>query len=94
MVEYFDLYRLRQTQCSLLSLRLIFNRSPGLEFLRESESPLSQRLPQMNPREFWKFFTRRPQIGWNLRKKEPKYPLFLWLLSLKDLLFFALHAHV
>ena len=25
--------------------------NPELEFRRESESPLSQRLPQMNPRE-------------------------------------------
>ena len=44
--------------------------------------------------EFWKFFTQRPLIGWNLRKRYPKCPLFLWHLSLKDPLFFALHTHV
>ena len=27
-------------------------------------------------------------------KKVPKWPLFIWLLSLKDPLFFALHTHV
>ena len=44
--------------------------------------------------EFWKFFTQRPLIGWNLRKMVPKCPLFLWLLSLKDPLYFALQTHV
>ena len=44
--------------------------------------------------KFWKFFTQRPQIGWNLRKKIHKCPVFTWLLSLQDPLFFALHAHL
>ena len=33
-------------------------------------------------------------IRLEFEKKVPKFPLFLWLLSLKDPLFFALHAHV
>ena len=40
--------------------------------------------------DFWKFFTLRPLIGWNLRKKYPNAAYFLWLLSLKDPLFFCL----
>ena len=43
--------------------------------------------------KFWKLFTQRPQIGWK-KKQVPKCPLFLWLLSLKDPQFFALHASV
>ena len=26
--------------------------------------------------KFWKFFTQRPQIGWNLRKRYPNAPYF------------------
>ena len=40
--------------------------------------------------EFWKFFTQRPLIGWNLRKGTQMPPILLWLLSLKDPLFFYL----
>ena len=43
--------------------------------------------------EFWKFFTQRPLFGWNLRKRYQNVPYFLWLLSLKDPLFFASHIH-
>ena len=41
--------------------------------------------------KFWKLFTQRPQIG---RKKGTQMPLFLWLLSLKEPQFFALHVSV
>ena len=34
--------------------------------------------------EFWKFFTQRPLMSWNLRKRYPNAAYFLWLLSLKD----------
>ena len=40
--------------------------------------------------EFWNFFMQRPLIGCNLRKRYPNAPS-LWLLSLKEPLFFALH---
>ena len=45
--------------------------------------------------EFWKFFTHRPRIGWNLKGTQiPScfffFFFFLWLLSLKDPLFFCL----
>ena len=32
-------------------------------------------------------------MSWNLRKRYPNAAYFLWLLSLKDALFFALHTH-
>ena len=41
--------------------------------------------------EFWKFFTQRPLMSWNLRKRYPNAAyFFLWPLSLKDPLFFCL----
>ena len=40
--------------------------------------------------EFWKFFTQRPLMSWNLSKRYPNAAYFLWLLSLKDPLFFCL----
>ena len=43
---------------------------------------------------FLKFFTQRPQIGWNLRQRYPNAPNFLKFCHMKNPLFFALHAHV
>ena len=41
---------------------------------------LSPKLPLSSTlSKFWKFFTQRPQIEWNLRKMYRKCPLFLWL---------------
>ena len=39
------------------------------------------------------FYSKTPN-RLEFEKKVSKFPLFLWLLSLKDPLFFALHAHV
>ena len=41
----------------------------------------------------WNFHSKTPN-RLEFEKNVPKCPLFLWLLSLKDPLFFALHAHV
>ena len=43
--------------------------------------------------EFWKFFLSKTPNRLEFEKKVPKCPLFLWLLWLKDPLFFALHTH-
>ena len=42
--------------------------------------------------EFWKFFTQRPLIGWNLRKRYTNVPCFYGCVT-ENPLFFALHTH-
>ena len=44
--------------------------------------------------KFWNFFHSKTPNRLEFEKGFPNAPYFLWLLSLKDLLFFALHAHV
>ena len=60
-------------------------------------------LPQKNchPKSFFFTLSRILEIFHSkttnrleVEKRVPKWPLFLWLLSLKDPLFFALHTHV
>ena len=43
--------------------------------------------------EFWKFFSQRPLIGWNLRKRYPNVPYFYGFCDWKTPYFFALHTH-
>ena len=47
--------------------------SPKPPFLPQivTQSPIFSHCP-----EFWKFFTQRPLIGWNLRKRYPNVPYF------------------
>ena len=44
--------------------------------------------------EFWKFFTQRPLIGWNLRKWYPNAAYFVMAFVTERPPFFALHTHV
>ena len=45
--------------------------------------------------EFWKFFTQRPLIGWNLRKRYPNAAYFVMaFVTERPPIFFALHKHV
>ena len=44
--------------------------------------------------EFWEFFTQRPLIGWNLRKRYPNAAYFVMASVTERPYFFALHTHV
>ena len=44
---------------------------------------------------FWKFFTQRPLIGWNLRNRYPNAAYFVMaFVTERPPIFFALHTHV
>ena len=43
--------------------------------------------------EFWKFFSQRPLIGWNLRKRYPNVPYFYGFCDWKTPYYFVLHTH-
>ena len=67
--------------------------------LHQSKPPVFY--PKLSPKvlyffphcpKFWKFFTQRPQIGWNLRKKVMS-SIFMAFVTERPL-FLALHAHV
>ena len=65
------------------------NSSPKPLFLPKivTQSPIFSHCP-----EFWKFFSQRPLIGWNLRKRYPNVPYFYGFCDWKTP-FFALHTH-
>ena len=44
--------------------------------------------------EFWKCFTQRPLIGWNLRKRYPNAAYFVMAFVTERPPFFALHTNV